>query len=64
MTSIFPDAMTGLSDKEETRLGRGIPRRGLGNLSDHSQGPRVQGSKGAGLMDHANLSFLNQVWPP
>jgi hypothetical protein len=56
------DAMTGLSDKEETRLGRGIPRHW--ELADHSHGPRAQGSGIDALMNHANLSFLEPVRYP
>jgi hypothetical protein len=47
----------GLNDKQATRLGRGIRHRKFGNLPAMAM---VRGLKRAGLMDHANLSFLNQ----
>lgn len=49
--------MTALSDKKATRLGRGNTRRGLGNSQTVAMD---RGFKGAGLIDPANLSFLNQ----
>jgi hypothetical protein len=50
--------MTGLNDKQATRLGRGTSAPQRWALTGH--GHMVRGLKRAGLMDHANISFLNQ----
>lgn len=60
MTSKFRTGLRrddGLNDKQATRLGRGLRHRSLGNLPATAM---VRGLKRAGLMDHANHSFLNQ----
>lgn len=66
MTSNFGDATTGLSDNEETRPGRGIPRCGLGNFSDHSKDRGFKGAKeqGSGIDGSRKSLLFEPVWPP